>query len=141
MPSPSPNRHRAALGVAFFCCAMVALSACEKRQASPSPSPAPTAWADGLPPADQTYTVRARIVALPGQSPGQFLQVHHEAIPEFIGKNGEKVGMKEMTMDFPALAGPSLLDGLAVGASVEMTFEVRWKSGPRSLVTRLVPLD
>lgn len=90
---------------------------------------------EGLPPADQTYTVRGEVDGLPG--PKSFLSVHHEAVPGFVASDGAKSGMREMIMDFPDLAKGVSLVGLEIGDPVEMVWEVRWKSDPRILVTTI----
>lgn len=108
------------------------LSACDSRTA-----PGVTASS----PADQTYTVRGRVTELPNPSANRSLQVHHEHIPTFVGKSGEVTGMKEMVMEFAWIAPNAAPADLAVGDAVEMTFEVRWKSEPRTLVTKLVRLS
>ena len=62
------------------------------------------------PPADATYQVRGRIEHLGEQR----VAVHHEAIDEFVGADGEQVGMRSMTMDFV------LADGVeVVSADIE----------------------
>lgn len=86
---------------------------------------------------DQTYTVRGRIDALPHTSSDRFLHVHHERIPDFVSSDGRVVGMKEMSMAFPALARNLSLDGFSVGDPVELTFEVRWKGRDRTTVTSI----
>ncbi len=92
-------------------------------------------------PAENTYAVRGVIVALPGPNTAkQYLQVHHEAIPEFVGRSGTVTGMKEMIMDFPDLASGEVVRGIKVGDAVRFTFEVRWKSTPRTLVTKIEKL-
>lgn len=84
------------------------------------------AGGEGEPPPDQTYTVRGQVVALPARdTPGRNLRVRHEAVPDFVGVEGEVVGMASMTMPFPLAEGVSLED-VEVGDTVEMTFEVRW---------------
>ena len=88
---------------------------------------------------EAVYTVRGRIVSLPSKDkPASSLQIEHEAIDNFVGMDG-KLGMSSMTMPFPLAPGVSV-DGLAVGDIVEFTFEVRWKSQPRSQTTRIVKL-
>jgi len=96
-----------------------------------------------LMPADQTYTVRARIVELPDDSTKTALLAHHEAIPSFIGKAGTVTGMKEMAMEFAWIAPGAAPTDLKVGDPIELTFEVRWKSEPRTQVTaiRRLPAD
>jgi len=99
--------------------------------------PPTTAEALGL--ADQKYTTRAIVVALPEAR--QPLMLHHEEIPEFVGKAGEVVGMKEMVMPFEQVAPGVALADLAPGDKIELDFEVRWKQRPRTLVTRIEKLD
>ena len=94
--------------------------------------------------AEASYTTRGRIEGLPEAQfrPGGviYLQLHHEVIPEFVGPTGEVEGMKEMIMDFPTIAPGVSWEGMKVGDPVELTFEVRWKSDPRFILTRLVRL-
>lgn len=91
--------------------------------------------------AENTYTTRGVIVALPGPNTAkQYLQIHHEAIPEFVGRSGTVTGMKEMIMDFPDVAPGEVVRGIKVGDAVRFTFEVRWKSTPRTLVTKIEKL-
>ncbi|CAG0981922.1 hypothetical protein PHYC_01812 [Phycisphaerales bacterium] len=91
--------------------------------------------------ADQTYTVRGVVEDLPG--PKAALSVHHEAIPNFVGRDGRVTGMREMIMEFPDVAPKVSLDALRVGDPIEMTLEIRWNSDPRMLVTSLkkLPVD
>lgn len=81
---------------------------------------------------DQVYTVRGEIAGLP-QGSGELrqLRVRHEAVPDFVGSEGEVVGMASMTMPFPVAASVDI-DDLEAGDKVEMTFEVRW-DGERPL--------
>ncbi|MFZ4573994.1 MAG: hypothetical protein ACOYN0_06330 [Phycisphaerales bacterium] len=94
-----------------------------------------------LAPPDQTYTVLARLVAKPAAD--TYLQMHHAAIPEFRSQAGQVVGMKEMVMEFAELTADAsaAVAPLAPGDGVEITFEVRWKSDPRMLVTRVRKLE
>lgn len=91
-------------------------------------------------PADATYTVRGRVDGLPTPDGKSYLHIHHEDIPEFKGRDGIVMGMKEMSMDFLGLAPGVDLSQLKVGDAVEFTFEVRWNGDPRSLVTRVTKL-
>ena len=92
-----------------------------------------------LPPPDQTYTVRGTIERLP--TLGVPLIVHHQPIPEFIGRDGTVVGMKEMSMEFAHIAPGVAFASYKVGDAIMLTFEVRWKSEPRSLVTAIAPAE
>lgn len=109
-----------------FAAVVVSLAACADKPAA-------------LAPPDQTYTVRGTIERLP--APGAPLIVHHQPIPEFIGRDGNVVGMKDMSMEFAHVVQGVALDSLRVGDPILLTFEVRWKSEPRSLVTAIVPAE
>lgn len=88
--------------------------------------------------ADQAYTVRGEVTATPGQSglTEDQLRIHHEAIPGFVGYDGEVVGMASMTMPFPA-AETVDLGQLAVGDKIEFTFEVNWDDSPGYRITNI----
>ncbi|MFO0857313.1 MAG: copper-binding protein [Phycisphaerales bacterium] len=96
-------------------------------------------------PAEYSYTSRGVVVGLPEAQfrPGGviYLQLHHENIPDFTLENGVKAGMNEMIMDFPTISPNVSFTGLKVGDKVEFVMEVRWKSEPRFVVTRLEKLD
>lgn len=126
-PGPAP-------GTAFVVALLVAglLAACGGGEPA-----APEAEEPSGPP-DQTYTVRGEVVALPDLERGaeRQLRVRHEAIPDFVGFEGEVVGMASMVMPFPVAAGVDL-EGLEAGDPVEMTFEVRWEGSPPLQVVEL----
>ena len=96
-------------------------------------------------PAEYSYTSRGVVMGLPEAQfrPGGviYLQLHHENIPDFTLENGVKAGMNEMIMDFPTISPNVSFAGLKVGDKVEFVMEVRWKSEPRFVVTRLEKLD
>ena len=85
-----------------------------------------------LPPADATYTARGVVYQLPAQ-PGGDVMIHHEAIPEFVDRKGERSGMDSMTMPF-TLAPEAGATDLQEGDKVEITFELRWKDGNLRIV-------
>ena len=68
----------------------------------------------------RTVVARGVIGSLPGAK--STLQIHHEAIPEWVRPDGGK-GMSEMVMPFEPKSGVSL-DGFAVGDAVEFTVEI-----------------
>ena len=93
-----------------------------------------------LPPPDQVYTVRGIVVGLPAaDKPASELTIRHEPIPAFMNREGRIVGMDSMEMPFTPARGVSL-SGLAIGDTVEFTFEVRWKQSPFSQLTRIQKL-
>jgi hypothetical protein len=73
------------------------------------------------------YTVRGRVAQIPeAGKPTSSFRVHHEPIPEWKSKYGQPpVGMNAMVMEFPP-ATPSVIEGLAVGDVVTMTFRVEY---------------
>lgn len=109
---------------------------------TPSPSDAPAA-SPGTAQADevQSYDTLGRIISLPSKDGKRPLEIHHEEIPHFLGRDGAKVGMKEMIMPFHDVAPGVSLEGFKPGDAVRLTFEVRWNKPPRTLVTRLTPLE
>ncbi|MCX5691998.1 MAG: copper-binding protein [Planctomycetota bacterium] len=139
------------IGVAFLCFAAVGVSVYLTLMGAGGGGPVgqpslaaanPPAGAASPDPADviKSYTVRGKIIALPDTSGKQPLDIHHEEIPDFVGKSGKVVGMKEMIMPFANLAPGVTLGGLVVGDAVEFVFEVRWNASPRTLVTRILKL-
>lgn len=73
------------------------------------------------------YTVRGRVAQIPeADKPTSSFRVHHEPIPEWK-KNYDQppVGMNSMVMEFPP-ASPSVIEGLAVGDVVALTFRVEY---------------
>jgi Cu/Ag efflux protein CusF len=89
-------------------------------------------------PADATYTVRGRVSDITGND----VSIAHEAIPDFVNREGETVGMESMTMAFHRPDGVSL-DGIDVNDAVEITFEVRFQSAEVLTITaiRRLPAD
>ncbi|HHN78450.1 MAG TPA: copper-binding protein [Phycisphaerales bacterium] len=86
----------------------------------------------------QTYHVRGEIVQLPSEGPPPTdLRIHHERIPNFIGKDGTVfvnsdgvTGMKAMTMAFPELGDGVSLDGLHPGDKIAFVLKVKWLETP-----------
>jgi hypothetical protein len=83
------------------------------------------------------YTVRGRVAQLPEPgNPASGFVVAHQAVDEFIDRQGEVVGMDPMTMSFPL--GPQVsLAGIAVNDPVEFTLHVDWSATPPIRITRL----
>ncbi|MEL6328398.1 MAG: copper-binding protein [Planctomycetota bacterium] len=78
----------------------------------------------------QQYAVKGRVTTVPVEGrPALDLMIHHQEIPEFVGKDGEIVGMGEMTMPFPRQAPGVSIASLEPGDPVEFTFRVRWSEG------------
>lgn len=86
----------------------------------------------------ERYEVRGEVVRLPSAE-ADALTVRHEAIPGFVGVDGQVVGMDSMTMPFPLAEGVAL-DGVEVGDKVEFTLEVAWEGDPPYRITRVEEL-
>ena len=124
----------------------LSLGGCEQK---PSPSPTPTSSGTSAPstpdaaaPAepDAVYVVRGRVMALPDPAnPTAEFRLHHEPIPDFKAPDGRVVGMNEMEMPFP-VSDPKLLEGVAVGDAVEITFADWYKPMRTYKVTKVVKL-
>jgi Cu/Ag efflux protein CusF len=70
---------------------------------------------------DGSYTVRGRIADITGNE----VSIQHEAIDDFVNREGERVGMATMTMAFHKPDDVSM-EGIAVDDLVSFTFEVDW---------------
>lgn len=88
-------------------------------------------------PADGTYLVEGVVETLPREGADRReISIAHEEIPDFVGREGEEVGMEAMTMQF--VVAPDVdLEDIAAGDRVEFTFEVRWNDRPMLYITRL----
>jgi len=74
----------------------------------------------------RTYTVRGQVTQLPDpNNPGTGLFLNHEAIDDFVSRDGEVVGMDPMTMSF--LVDEEVpLEGIGAGEVVEIEQHVDW---------------
>lgn len=89
-----------------------------------------------------TYEVRGEITRLPGsdETGGQrVVYIRHEAIDEFVGIDGDVVGMNSMTMPFP-VSDADELNGLAVGDKIAFSLEVQWEGDPPYRIRRIEKL-
>ena len=84
---------------------------------------------------EHTYTVRGVVKKLPKDSSNEVI-ISHEPIPDYMDMDGNKVGMKGMTMPFYLADGVSL-DGIQAGDRVEFTYMSRWKPTPDDKVTAI----
>jgi hypothetical protein len=74
----------------------------------------------------RTYTVRGQVTQLPDPgNPGTGLYLNHEAVDDFVSRDGEMVGMDPMTMSFP-VDEEVPLEGIGVGDVVEFKLHVDW---------------
>jgi Cu/Ag efflux protein CusF len=83
----------------------------------------------------RTYTTRGQVMQLPDPAnPG--LTLNHEAIDQFVDRQGELVGMDPMSMPFPVAKGVSL-EGIQVGDVVEFKLHVDWGGNPEVEITEV----
>jgi hypothetical protein len=119
---------------------VLSLGGCEKKEVTPAPKPTPEK-APATPEPDAVYVVRGKVVELPDPAnPTKDFRVHHEAIPTFKTPEGKVVGMGEMVMPFP-VHDAKLLEGIAVGDIVEITFADWYKPLRKYEVTKLTKLS
>jgi hypothetical protein len=76
------------------------------------------------------YTLRGQVIQLPDpKDPGTGLTLNHEAIDDFVSRDGEMVGMDPMTMSF--LVDEKVpLEGIQVTDIVEVKLHVNWGAQP-----------
>jgi hypothetical protein len=85
----------------------------------------------------RTYTVRGQVTQLPDPaSPGSGLSLSHEAIDDFVGRDGTIVGMDPMNMPFPVASGVSLA-GISPADIVEFDLNVDWQNDLPVAITRI----
>ena len=75
-----------------------------------------------------TYTVRGRVVQLPSQGSGLYLE--HEAIDNYVARSGKVEGMSSMTMPFPVGKDVSL-GGIQTDDIVEVQLHIDWSDEDR----------
>lgn len=86
------------------------------------------------------YTVRGKVDQLPdAKDPASQLMIAHEAIDDFVDRDGKASGMDSMTMSYPLADGVKTA-GLAVGDPVELTLHVDWSADRPAEITRLEKL-
>ncbi|MBW8878078.1 MAG: copper-binding protein [Acidobacteria bacterium] len=83
------------------------------------------------------YTVRALVVQAPDPAnPAGGLYLYHEAIDDWMGRDGKRDGMDPMAMPFPVAKGIPLT-GIAANDKVEVTLHVDWQADRAVEITQL----
>ena len=80
------------------------------------------------------YTVRGMLVQPPSSQTGLYL--YHEAIDDWVGRDGKVEGMDAMAMTYPVASGVSLA-GLQANDKVEVTVHADWQSDQPVEVIRI----
>src|SRR5688500_15532130 len=121
------NRRSVVHGLAVRGALVLAFVGCEKqtRSAKTPATPPKDTVAPAAPAAHAVYGVAGRVTQVPDpKNPTTECRVRHERIPDFKNAKGEVIGMNEMEMPFPIGDGTHLVEGIAVGDLVEITFGV-----------------
>ena len=107
-------RRCGAAAAAALLLLVVAASGCRRDGGAPTAAGAP-----------RRYTVRGEVVrgVEPGGSSAEIL-FRHEAIDDFVDRDGRVMRMAPMVMPFEV--GPALSRGLAAGDKAEIRFTVDW---------------
>lgn len=71
------------------------------------------------------YTVRGQVVQPPNDTTGLYL--YHEAIDDWVSRDGKVEGMDTMAMPFPVAKGVPL-EGIQANDKVEVKLHVDWNS-------------
>ena len=88
-----------------------------------------------------TYTIRARVVALP--TPNEGLYLEHEPIDNYVARSGKVEGMDSMSMPFPVGKDVSL-EGIQPNDIVEVQLHIDWDAEDHQveiLAVRELPPD
>lgn len=83
------------------------------------------------------YQVRGQVKLLPTDL--NEIEIHHEAMPDFVNQRGKKSGMVAMVMPFAVEEGLSLA-GIEVGDIVAFTLAVHWNHKPALKITAIEKL-
>ena len=82
------------------------------------------------------YIVRGQVVELPGPANGNLLQFHHEAVDDFVTREGTVEGMDSMTMPFLVAKNVPLRD-IQPGDKIEVILHVDWQADRAVEITGL----
>jgi hypothetical protein len=73
------------------------------------------------------YVVRAQVEQTPDAAGGHTLFLHHEAIDDWVSRDGKRDGMDSMAMPFP-VAKTVPISELRAGDKVEVILHLDWQS-------------
>jgi hypothetical protein len=92
------------------------------------------------PPRGHSYVVRAQVVEMPGAANGQTFVLHHEAVDDFVTRDGKVEGMDSMTMPF-LVARTVPLSEIRPGDKIEVILHVDWQADRAVEITGLRKLS
>jgi len=88
----------------------------------------------------RNYSVRAEVVELPSNANGHLFVLHHEAVDNFVTRDGKAEGMDSMTMPF--LVGKNIpLTEIRPNDKVEVLLHVDWQADRAVEITGLRKLS
>ena len=91
-------------------------------------------------PEPKTYTVRGVVRQIRELPDGRAqISVYHEEIGDFVGINGQVIGMKSMTMPF-TVADSVDLAGIQAGSKVSFELSVDWSRAEPALIESIETL-
>jgi hypothetical protein len=86
------------------------------------------------------YVVRAELAQPPGSTGPHTLFLHHEAIDDWVSRDGQQDGMDSMAMPFPVAANVPI-SALKADDKVEVILHVDWDADRPVEITGLRMLD
>jgi len=86
------------------------------------------------------YVVRAELAQPPGSTGPHTLFLHHEAIDDWVSRDGKQDGMDSMAMPFPVAANVPI-SSLKADDKVEVILHVDWDADRPVEITGLRMLD
>ena len=86
------------------------------------------------------YAVRAEVVEMPNAANGHTFVLHHEAVDDFVTREGRMEGMDSMTMPF-LVAKTVPLSAMRAGDKVEVLLHVDWQADRAVEITGLRKLS
>lgn len=124
------NLRAITLGAVLLCsCLALSTLACSKGEQAAGDKAA----------AKQEYMVKGQIQSIESKDGDVTIYIHHEEIPDFIDRKGNKSGMMSMSMPFGVAKGVST-EGFTAQDKVEFLFSVDWERKPMLEITKLAKL-
>jgi len=80
------------------------------------------------------YNIRAQVVQPPDATTGLYL--YHEAVDDWVSRDGKVSGMDPMAMPFPVAKGVSV-EGIEANDKIEATLHVDWDSDRPVEITKV----
>lgn len=89
--------------------------------------------------AGASYRVRGLVKMMPTADVSE-MEIHHEAIPDFVNAKGEKSGMMSMVMPFGVKDSVDV-SAIAVGDKISFEFDIDYERNPKLQISKIEKLD